>query len=132
MDWVVAARRPTHGKARSTMTSTQSAATTTEQPHVCHAVKCDTPIELAEFMCPPHWSQVPSSLRESIQSTYRPGQEIDKQPSKEYLAYAAAAIAEVDHKENSQRKRTLRNRSGPAKASSKPVQLALFDFGSQP
>lgn len=56
-------------------------------------------------------------LRESIKSTYRPGQELDKQPSEQYLAFAAAEVA---HKEERQRQRGRR-------APSKPVQLALFD-----
>jgi hypothetical protein len=111
------------------MTSTQPATTTHVQPHVCHANNCDTPAEPVEFMCPPHWSQVPSSLRESITATYRPAQEPDIQPSKEYLAYAAA-IAEVAHKENRQRKRTPHIPPTPDKASSKPVQLALFESGT--
>jgi hypothetical protein len=108
------------------MTSTQPAATTSV--HVCHANNCDTPVEPTEFMCPPHWSQVPSSLRESITATYV--QEPGIQPSKEYLAYAAAAIAEVAHKENRQRTRTPHQATKPDTASSKPVQLALFESGT--
>ncbi|GAB7145486.1 hypothetical protein LRC484719_40880 [Mycobacterium riyadhense] len=96
-------------------------ATPTEAPpHLCHARGCDTEIEPRLFMCPAHWAQVPPVLRESIKSTYRPGQELDKQPSEQYLAFAAAAIAEVAHKEERQRQRGRR-------APSKPVQLALFD-----
>jgi hypothetical protein len=112
------------------MTSTQPATTTSVQPPLCHANNCDTPVEPAEFMCPLHWSQVPSSLRESITATYRPVQEPGIHPSKEYLAYAAAAIAEVAHKENRQRKRTRHIPSKPDTASSKPVQLALFESGT--
>lgn len=78
-------------------------------------------------MCPDHWSQVPAALRESIRSTYRAGQELDKQPSEEYLAFAAAAIADVAHKEDRRRRREL-----PRRAPSKPMQLALFDVGSAP
>jgi hypothetical protein len=110
------------------MNATQSATTTTPQPHVCHADDCNTPTGPAEFMCPPHWPQVPSSLRESIEATYRPGHEPGIEPSNEYLAYAAAAIAEVAHKENRQRKRTPHTPSKRAKAPAKPVQLALFDI----
>lgn len=92
-------------------------------PHVCHARGCTTEIEPRLFMCPEHWQQVPPALRESIDSTYRPGQEVDKQPSSEYLAFAAAAIDAVAHKESRQR------RPGP-RAPSKPVQLALFNIGA--
>lgn len=92
-------------------------------PHSCQARGCDTEIEPRLFMCLVHWAQVPPVLRDSIKSTYRPGQELalDKQPSEQYLKFAAAAIAEVAHKEDRQRRR---GRRGP----SKPVQLALFDI----
>ncbi len=92
-------------------------------PHVCHARGCTTEIEPRLFMCSDHWQQVPPALRESINSTYRLGQEVDKQPSSQYLAFAAAAIDAVAHKESRQR------RPGP-RAPSKPVQLALFDVGT--
>lgn len=91
-------------------------------PHFCHARDCDTEIDSRLFMCPHHWAQVPPVLRESIKSTYRQGQEIDKQPSEQYLAFAAAAIAEVAHKEDRRRRGRL--------GSPKPVQLALFDVDS--
>jgi hypothetical protein len=105
------------------MTPTQPATTTSV--HVCHAEHCDTPVEPTEFMCEPHWSQVPPSLRESITATYV--QEPGIAPSREYLAYAAAAIAEVAHKEHRQRTRTPRTPPTPDTVSPKPFQLALFD-----
>lgn len=92
-------------------------------PHVCHARGCDTDIDPGLFMCPIHWPLVSPALRDSIRATYRLGQEVDKQPSQEYLAFAAAAIADVAHKEDRQRQRKRR-------APSKPVQLALFDVGT--
>lgn len=91
-------------------------------PHFCHARGCDTEIEPRLFMCPVHWSVLSPALRDSIKSTYRPGQELDKQPSQEYLTFAAAAIADVAHREDRQRRR---GRRAPAK----PVQLALFEVG---
>ncbi|BAN91957.1 MULTISPECIES: hypothetical protein [Mycobacterium] len=92
-------------------------------PHFCHARGCDTEIEPRLFMCADHWALVPPALRESIRSTYRPGQEVDKQPSEQYLAFAAAAIADVAHKEGRRRRPGLRTPT-------KPVQLALFDISS--
>lgn len=92
-------------------------------PHLCHARGCEAEIQPRLFMCSVHWQQVPPALRESINSTYRPGQESDKQPSNQYLAFAAAAIEAVAHKESRQRRLRLR-------APSKPVQLALFDIGT--
>lgn len=88
--------------------------------HTCHAERCPVTVPAEMFMCTPHWSMVPPPLREAIKATYRPGQEIDKAPSQEYLAVARAAIAEVAHKEARSGRRAPRP---PGKA----VQLALFD-----
>jgi hypothetical protein len=43
------------------------------------------------FMCKQHWFSLPKPLRDAVWATYRPGQEIDKRPSVEYLAAARAA-----------------------------------------
>jgi hypothetical protein len=37
------------------------------------------------MMCKPHWYTLPKSLRDRIWATYRPGQEVTKDPSDEYL-----------------------------------------------
>jgi hypothetical protein len=89
-------------------------------PHTCHAERCPVEVSAAMFMCKPHWAMVPPPLREAIKATYRPGQEIDKAPSEEYLAVARAAIAEVAHKEARGGRRTPRS-------TGKPIQLALFE-----
>jgi hypothetical protein len=96
-----------------------SNAATSPAPHRCHAQHCPTEVPPQLFMCRKHWSMVPLALRASIKQTFRPGHEVDKNPSAEYLAFATAAIAEVAHKEARRRGRTPR----PPK---KPVQLALF------
>jgi hypothetical protein len=44
------------------------------------------------FMCRPHWFSLPKSMRDAIWDAYRPGQEIRKDPSREYLHVARAAI----------------------------------------
>lgn len=41
--------------------------------------------------CRPHWYTLPVALRDRIWSAYRPGQEIDKNPSKRYIAVAREA-----------------------------------------
>ncbi|MCV7328365.1 hypothetical protein U8D42_27085 (plasmid) [Mycobacterium europaeum] len=105
------------------MTTPLPSPSDTAPPHVCRARGCDVDIEPRLFMCAHHWSLVPPALRESIRSTYRPGQEVDKQPSAQYLAFAAAAIADVAHKESRQRRPGRRTPS-------KPVQLALFDIAA--
>jgi hypothetical protein len=96
---------------------------TLKAPHTCHAQKCDVEVEPAMFMCRPHWFMVPPPLREAIKSSYRPGQEADKQASSEYLALAHAAIDAVAHKE-------LRGAPRKARPPRKPVQLALFELDS--
>ncbi|MGH3971396.1 MAG: hypothetical protein ACRDTV_25685 [Mycobacterium sp.] len=90
-------------------------------PHFCHAQGCDTEVAPQLFMCRPHWSLVPPALRASINETYRPGQEVDKKPSAEYLTFATAAIAEVAHKE-------ARHRGRKPRTPVKPVQLTLFEL----
>jgi hypothetical protein len=75
------------------------------------------------FMCRPHWFMVPPPLREAIKSSYRRGQEADKQASSEYLALAHAAIDAVAHTE-------LRGAPRKARPPRKPVQLALFELDS--
>ena len=87
--------------------------------HRCHAQECPTEVAAEVFMCPPHFAMVPASLRDSLKQTMPSGQEIDDNPSAEFLAFATAAIAEVAHKE-------ARQRGRPPRAPKKPVQLALF------
>ena len=38
--------------------------------------------------CQPHWYRLPKALRDRIWQTYRPGQEISKTPSRDYVAAA--------------------------------------------
>jgi len=88
-------------------------------PHHCHAKECPTEVPQEMFMCAPHWSMVPAALRDSLKATVPSGQDVDDNPSPEYLAFAEAAIAEVAHKEARQRGRKPRTPG-------KPVQLPLF------
>ena len=59
--------------------------------HTCHAFGCDRVIAPRFFMCPRHWAMVPPRHKAAVLRTYRPGQEIDKSPSPEYVAAATAA-----------------------------------------
>jgi hypothetical protein len=43
-------------------------------------------------MCKAHWFALPRSIRREVWRTYRKGQEVDKAPSREYLAAARAAL----------------------------------------
>lgn len=56
--------------------------------HTCHWPDCKTEVPPKLWGCKNHWFQLPERLRALIWKTYRPGQEIDKRPSPEYLAAA--------------------------------------------
>jgi hypothetical protein len=62
-------------------------------PHTCHRTGCDTVIPPKLFMCGPDWRSLPPELQKRIWALYRPGQEIRKDPSAEYLEAAREAIA---------------------------------------
>jgi len=63
--------------------------------HVCHAAGCRTPVHPKMFMCRPHWFRLPKPMRDAIWAAYRPGQEIRKDPSPEYIKAARAAIDHI-------------------------------------
>ena len=67
--------------------------------HTCHAIGCDRPVAPRFLMCPTHWRMVPKHLQIAVYRHYRPGQEVDKQPSEAYLKAAKAAIDAVYAKE---------------------------------
>ena len=69
-------------------------------PHTCHATNCQTPVPPKRLMCRTHWYMVPQNLRDAIWVTYRPGQEITKDASPEYLAAARRAIDAVTDNES--------------------------------
>lgn len=57
--------------------------------HKCHWPECQKEVPPKMFMCLPHWRRIPGVLQKKIWATYRPGQEVDKRPSVEYLAVVA-------------------------------------------
>ena len=63
--------------------------------HTCHAPGCDRNIAPKYLMCPEHWGQVPKAIQADVWKHYRSGQEVDKQPSAEWMAAANAAIASL-------------------------------------
>ena len=67
--------------------------------HTCHATFCKTNVPPKMFMCKKHWYMVPPRLRSAIWAAYVPGQEIRKDPTREYLDVAQEAIAAVAAKE---------------------------------
>ena len=68
--------------------------------HKCHADGCSKEIPPKLLMCLPHWRMVPRNIQNQIWQHYRPGQELDKRPSKAYLIVMNAAIEAVRNKEN--------------------------------
>lgn len=67
--------------------------------HHCHAKNCTKVVPPSKLMCLKHWRMVPRELQRAVWATYRPGQEVDKKPSREYLEAARAAIDAVAAKE---------------------------------
>lgn len=65
------------------------------QPHHCHARGCERAVPPKMLMCYPHWRMVPRLVQRKVWATYRDGQEITKDPSREYLAAAREAIEAV-------------------------------------
>lgn len=58
--------------------------------HFCHWPGCQKVVPPRMWGCPPHWFKLPAFWRAQIWRYYRPGQEIDKQPSKTYIEVAKA------------------------------------------
>lgn len=56
--------------------------------HTCHWPGCSTAVPPRMWGCQPHWYRLPKALRDRIWQTYRPGQEISKTPSCDYVAAA--------------------------------------------
>lgn len=67
--------------------------------HTCHAATCNRAIPPKLFMCARHWRLVPKELQDLVWATYRPGQEIDKRPSSDYLVVHQISVAAVAFKE---------------------------------
>lgn len=68
--------------------------------HFCHAPGCKVEVPPKIFMCIRHWRKLPAALRQEIWRCYRPGQEVTKDPSPEYLAAAQRAKAYVADQES--------------------------------
>lgn len=61
--------------------------------HTCHWTGCKVEVPPSMWGCKQHWYQLPKRLRDKIWATYRPGQEITKNPSDEYMS----VLIEVEH-----------------------------------
>lgn len=67
--------------------------------HRCHAIGCTVEVKPELLMCAKHWRRVPKDIQREVWRSYRSGQCDDKNPSAEWLAAAARAIAAVAEKE---------------------------------
>lgn len=67
--------------------------------HTCHARGCTVLVPPRMLMCLAHWRAVPRALQAAVLATYRPGQEICKDPTEAYLKAAQAAINAVAARE---------------------------------
>lgn len=56
--------------------------------HECHWPDCKVQVPPAMWGCKKHWFSLPKDLQTKIWRAYRPGQEIDGNPSDEYLEVA--------------------------------------------
>ena len=56
--------------------------------HRCHWPGCKKQVPPALWGCRKHWMMLPKYLRDKIWQAYRPGQERDSRPSKEYVQAA--------------------------------------------
>lgn len=59
--------------------------------HACHWPGCNVQVPPAKWGCTKHWFWLPKEIRDRIWRAFRPGQEINLTPSREYLDAAAAA-----------------------------------------
>lgn len=63
--------------------------------HTCHAIACTKKVPPSMLFCPHHWRMTPKDTQRMVWQAYRPGQEVDKNPSAVYLIVQAIAVAEV-------------------------------------
>lgn len=56
--------------------------------HKCHWPDCNKEVPARLWGCRYHWYKLPKRLRDAIWRTYRPGQEIGKNPNQEYIEVA--------------------------------------------
>jgi hypothetical protein len=68
--------------------------------HTCHAHGCSRPVPLRLFMCLTHWRGLKPRTQAAVLREYRPGQEVDKNPSASYLAVQRFAVMEAAFKPN--------------------------------
>ena len=56
--------------------------------HHCHWPGCGAQVPPAMWGCLRHWKRIPKHLRDRIWDAFRPGQETNRTPSREYVRAA--------------------------------------------
>lgn len=56
--------------------------------HTCHWAGCNEQVPPAKWGCYKHWMMLPKQLRDKVWAAYKPGQEVNMTPSREYVAVA--------------------------------------------
>ena len=74
--------------------------------HTCHWPGCNLEVPPKLWGCKPHWFRLPKRLRDKVWASYRPGQEIDKRPSMEYLGVVQEVECWILTNQSSKRKET--------------------------
>ncbi len=64
--------------------------------HTCHWPGCKKSVPPRMWGCHTHWFKLPKYLRDLIWRTYRPGQEITKTPSLQYIEAAKQVQAWIE------------------------------------
>jgi hypothetical protein len=79
--------------------------------HTCHWPGCTKRVAPAMWGCMVHWRMLPQSLRNRIWAAFKPGQEISKTPSREYIE-VAREVEEFARKEALRERAALCRRNG--------------------
>lgn len=67
--------------------------------HICHAHGCNVEVPPKMFMCRKHWFMLPADMRSQVWHCYREGQEVEGNPSREYVEIAKACVVWIKNKE---------------------------------
>lgn len=59
--------------------------------HECHWPGCEVQCPPAKWGCSPHWFRLPLTIRIAIWNAFKPGQEIKRNPKREYILAARRA-----------------------------------------
>jgi len=62
--------------------------------HLCHHPTCVRPVPPEMLACKSHWFMLPEEIRKRIWRTFRPRQEKDKRPSREWLSQMDRTVAQ--------------------------------------